>query len=675
VNRLSSRFSFVIVVALLLLAAGLRLWNLTTLPAGFSDDELIEISIIESVQAGNISVFHDLGDEGREGLYHTVQAVMTPVVGKGTIGFRILSVWANLVTLSIVYAIARRLYGRVAGIGALALLAVTFWPVLLSRHISREAIVPFLVSIVLLLTIMLLPVYRRRRRSGDNTSISAMLGFFLGVSLYVHPVGLLLVLFVVAFILYMIVSQQRMSRRRISYLTFAILVLIIISMPYLISSIRTPQLGGMERITGDRFHFSADAVVDALSGLVFQGDDDPLANLPGRPLFDLLSVLIMLAGLVVAVQRRSIPRYTLVLLALLIFAPIFLLAANTPDFENMNASLPVLALLFGLGLSMTSNWLSRDRSWQVALALVSVIVVFNLVLTSRDLFGQWPENEAVRTVYNARIGALAHYADLTSDDIPTVICGWNMNRSAGSATQRIVLMMNRKNGNVRYVDCTSALIMANGGETQQILLPDENTLANTHPEIRFWLERATPIDNDRIVPGSAVTLNVEGQLADRIGVFTVTTPVNFAPELGASSQRVIAPPVSFSNNLTFLGYIADADLRYHPGEVFSLITYWRIQNGVVPADLRLFTHILSDPGARPPANTDAIHLEPNLLRNRDVIVEVTRVPLPASLPPGRYLVSIGAYQDQSDIRLNVLEDGQPQGTRLFLFSITVEAQP
>ena len=674
-DRLSSRFSFVIVAALLLLATVFRLWNLTTLPAGFSNDELIEISIIESVQAGNISVFHNLGGEGREGLYHTVQALMTPVVGKGTIGFRILSIWANLITLAIVYAVARRLYGRVAGIGALALLTVAFWPVLLSRQISREAIIPFLVSIVLLLTTMLLPVYRRRRRSGDNTSIAAMLGFFLGVSLYVHPVGLLLILFVVAFILYMIVSQQRMSRRRISYLTFAILVLIIVSMPYLISSIRTPQLGGMERITGDRFYFSAKPVINALSGLVFQGDRDPLANLPGRPLFDLMSVLIMLVGLVVAVQRRSIPRYTLVLLALLIFAPVFLLAANTPDFENMNASLPALALLFGLGLSITSNWLSHDRSWRVALALVSAIVVFNLALTSRDLFGQWPQNEAVRTAHNARIGELAHYADLTSDETPTVICGWNVTRSSNSDAHRIALMMHRRNGNIRYVDCTSALVMANGGETQQILLPDSNALANAHPEIRFWLERATPIDSDRVVSGSAVNLNVEGQLADRIGLFTVTTPVNFAPELGESSQRVIAPPVSFTNNLTFLGYIADEDLRYHPGEVFTLITYWRIQNGVVPSDLRLFTHILSDPGARPPANTDTIHLEPNLLRNRDVIVEVTRVPLPPSLPPGRYVVSIGAYQHQSDIRLNVLEDGQPQGTRLFLFSITVEAQP
>jgi hypothetical protein len=168
---------------------------------------------------------------------------------------------------------------------------------------------------------------------------------------------------------------------------------------------------------------------------------------------------------------------------------------------------------------------------------------------------------------------------------------------------------------------------------------------------------------------------VEGTLADRIGVFTVTTPVNFAPELGQTSQRVIPPPVSFSNNLTFLGYITDKNTTYHPGDVFSLITYWRIQNGVVPSDLRLFTHILSDPGARPPANTDAIHVEPGLLRNRDVIVEVTHVPLPVSLPAGRYVVSIGAYQDQSDTRLNVLENGQPQGTRLFLFSITVEAQP
>jgi hypothetical protein len=49
------------------------------------------------------------------------------------------------------------------------------------------------------------------------------------------------------------------------------------------------------------------------------------------------------------------------------------------------------------------------------------------------------------------------------------------------------------------------------------------------------------------------------------------------------------------------------------------------------------------------------------------------VRLPESLPEGDYMISVGAYQDTSNARLDVLENGQPRGTRLFLYDITVTA--
>jgi hypothetical protein len=56
-----------------------------------------------------------------------------------------------------------------------------------------------------------------------------------------------------------------------------------------------------------------------------------------------------------------------------------------------------------------------------------------------------------------------------------------------------------------------------------------------------------------------------------------------------------------------------------------------------------------------------------------VFVQVTYVQLPESLPEGDYMISVGAYQNTSNARLDVLENGQPRGTRLFLYDITVTA--
>ena len=674
---MSNRVSFFIAVVLLLTGASLRIWHLTALPPGFSDREYVDIALIESVRDGNISVFHQLGDEGREGLYHTIQALVTTIIGDGAVGFRILPIWFNLLTLALVYAVGKRLFGPLAGISAMALMVVSMWPIMLSRQVGREALIPFFTIAIMLTMILILPLYRKRRRRGANTTSAAVFGFFLGISLYIHPAGLLVLIFAITFAIFMIRYRENMSNRRISYISFGFLLSAIVSLPYFVSTLRLPELGGIERITGDRLNLSIKAMFDSILSLFINGDTNPLQNIPGRAMFDPVSAVIIVIGLFIVLRLWKIPRYMFLLFGLVIFAPAFLFSSNAPNFSNANSILPLFALLFGIGFSITTTWLSPSRhTTSLALSALGILMIANLFLTSDALFNQWPNLDSVQTAYNGRIGQLAHHADLTSPNIPTVICGWQPGQSNTQLTNvvsRIQLSMHRENGDVRYVDCNNAFIMTNGGETQQILIPDPTLLETSHPEIRSWLEQSVPIESDEVPSNGVLSMTVSEALADRVGAFTVSTPASLAPDISENREEIIAPPISFSNNLTFLGYIAEEVDTYKPGDTFMLITYWRIQDGVVPSDLLLFTHILSDPGASPPANTDILSLDPRYLKNRDVFLQVTRVPIPESLPDGTYKISIGAYQDTSDIRLEVLENGESRGTRLFLFDIIVQA--
>jgi hypothetical protein len=103
----------------------------------------------------------------------------------------------------------------------------------------------------------------------------------------------------------------------------------------------------------------------------------------------------------------------------------------------------------------------------------------------------------------------------------------------------------------------------------------------------------------------------------------------------------------------------------------TVITYWRV-DGIVPADLRLFTHLQADPGAAPAAQTDAISVLAEQLRPRDVFVQVTFVPLPRTMPTGSYSISVGAYESNTGMRLNVFDSDQPRGTRLFIGQVAVQ---
>ncbi len=104
-----------------------------------------------------------------------------------------------------------------------------------------------------------------------------------------------------------------------------------------------------------------------------------------------------------------------------------------------------------------------------------------------------------------------------------------------------------------------------------------------------------------------------------------------------------------------------------------MTTYWRV-DGVVPPDLRLFTHILADPTSIA-AQSDPISVLPETLRPRDIFIQVTYVMLPRSMPLGKYSISVGAYRDTTpQMRLPVLVNGQPHGARLFLGQITVQGR-
>lgn len=664
---MSSRFGYTLAVIVLLIAAALRFWSLTELPPGLNNAEITDLRIMQTVLSGRIEVFYSIGGEGREGLYHVIAAGGTLFFGDAPFSFRVISVFAGLITLALVYALTTRLFGPLAGVAAAALLTTSFWPVLLSRSIARETFVPLLVAAVLFALARALRVYGRRGVE-PNTTPFAALGALLGLGFYLHPHNFMLALLSMVFIAYMVITRQSsMTRRTLSYTNFAILVLIIIAMPYVISSIRLPQLGGAGRVIGDYEGGIIRSTAAGLTSLLINGDLNPLHNLPGRPMFDLVSVLFLLLGVITALRYWKQPRFALALFALAMLLPPAVLTAGTPDFQKFSVLLPVLAVFFGLGVNTLYNSLPRQSRPFAALGLLALFG-FNLVWMGSDLFVQWQAREDVQTAYHARQNAIALYLDRTAASIPTMMCSPNLPSNRLSSADLILLMTTRDDQIVR-TDCGSGLVLLNGGEGQQVILPDANSLQTAHPYIRGWLEMGEMISADELPENAVIQLRVADALADRIGLFTSTAPVRFPPEAGGSSDPLF-PPIPFGGNITFLGYEPLEASTIVPGGFVTSITYWRV-DGVVPPDVQFFTHLLSDP-ALIVAQTDTISVEiPAQLQPRDILVQVTFIPLPRTLPNGSYTLSIGAYQDADGARMPVLDSGQPRGNRLFINTLIV----
>lgn len=676
---MSKRTSFWLALFILLIGATTRLLGLASLPPGMNMDEAQDTQIIELIRLGQVEVLYDVGDEGREGLYHTLVTVITTFIGNHPFGYRMPSVWMSLLTLSLLYALARRLYSVEIGLVAIAAMSVPFWSILLSRTIARETMLPLILTAALVTLTHALPVYRRPG-SAAGTLPFGFLGVILGLGFYIHPSHYIVVLVCMVFIAYMILTRQPMSRRTLSYLSFSIVILVIVATPFFISSLRLPELNGTTRLSGEIRLVTESGIwatiANSLSGMFFRGDSNILHNVPHRPYVDPLTGIITIIGLVFTIRQAAQPRYAILLIATVLLFPVGLLVPFSPNFMGYSAILPLLAMLFAVGvqqlLRLTASTAVNKRILPIG---VVVLLSLNLLWALYSLHFQWGRDLRVQQAYHQRIFEIANYLDTTIDDTKTVACVADLPTTVpvwratldNSVAMLALMMDNPQESSIRYVDCGTGFIIANGGAHYQLILLEPNTLDKTHPYIREWIARGDVITNG-LPPESVVSMVVEDDLSNTIGRFTTTAPTGYAPE----SPGGVAPaqlPVRLSNALAFLGYEQQSAV-YDRGGIATSITYWRVDNQL-PHDLSLFTHMLFD-AETIVSQTDAISVLPDRLQNRDVFVQITFVPIPDSLPAGTYQTSTGAYEQDAQVRLSVLENGSPRGTRLFINEILVQ---
>lgn len=680
---MSRRMSFWLAIALLFIAAVPRLIHLDELPNGLNAFELRDVQIAERIRSGQVEVLYEVGSEGREGIYHVLLTAFTTFIGNDPVGYRIVSVWFMLLATAAVYSFGRLLYGRPVGLMAMAAFTVPLWSIHLSRTISRESILPLMTIAVLIAIARSLPVYRRPNFN-PGTVPFMFLGLMLGFGFYIHPGHYLIVLMSMAFIAYMVFTRQTMSRRTLSYLSFSIVILIIVATPYLISTLRRPELGSSARFSQQILTIYETGILQTvgnnLLGLFYRGDANLLHNVPLRPLTDPLSVLVMLVGVWSVFKRFTQPRYGLTALALIFVLPFALFSTQSPNFMGYVMLLPVLALLFSLGIKQLQRNFAQPAAQRALNGFAVSLLVFNLGWSVYSYWGVWGQNPQLATDYNSRIAEIAQYLDATVSTTNTVVCVREIpnapmySSSLSQNSTLLSLMMDHPDAEkIRYVDCGSGMIFSNGGAHQQVILLEENTL-QTYPEyIQTWLAQGDLIQED-VPANSVISLIVSEPLGDTIGRYTTTAPVGYAPE----SPGGVAPallPIKFEQNLTFLGYESNLNSEaYQPADVVTLITYWRT-DGTLPRRLNLFAHVLFD-AENIVSQVDTISVQTERLTNRDVFIQIAYIPLPADLPSGTYQISVGAYQrDETDTRLAVIDPqtNAARGTRLFLSEIEVIA--
>ena len=664
------------VVLLLLVAAALRITSLGSIPPGFSQAELETLSITERFQMGQIVVLGQTQNGSMETMFPIVQATAASLLGEGLLTLRLPAVWCGLLTLALLYALTRRLHGDRAALLATGLMAVSFWPVLLARLSLREVLVPFFTLATLLAFSNAFHLRQRVSPDTPTTTGYTILGFVIAGSFYVHWFGYFLALIVTLAVIYLFVTRQAISRYAARASGFAMLVTLIVIIPYVATTLRLPDANSLTALSAAMRPPSVlQSIVDGLSALFARGDLNPAANLPGRPLLDPLTALLFLAGVIHGLRFWRRPAAFIPVLAVLVALLPALLSTEPGSFLALIGALPLIFLLAGVAGDHALRWLAARRTplARYTPLLGVLLVVGNLAWTGNDLFNIWPRQPDVMIVYHASRGLLARYLEQTARQIPSVVCSPGLVDTAGMPgdPHLFELMLHQDDAPIRFVDCANGLVIDEGGQPQQIAFTDLALLSRMQPALRVWLDDQPTTAVPGLPARSVFRLDVQQRVEDTVGRLLTTSPTGFAPESPGGAGPVTLP-ARFGGNITFLGYEIDSEQAYQGSDVIQVVSYWRV-DGRVPPDLRIFVHLLSDPAAIV-TQSSAMNTWTASLHNRDIFIQVNYLTLPQNIPPGSYDISIGAYQADSGQRLAVFDGERERGNRLFLHQITVEEE-
>jgi len=684
-HRIPGREWFAI-VALLLLAFVLRTVDLTHVPPGLHNDEVVEIKITESVAGGRVAIFFP-EDTGHEVLYYYLAAPFVRVFGSTIFAMRLPTIFLSMTGMCVIWALARRLLGPIAALVALAGFAIVFWTVEFGRivsHVVMEVPLAALAAYCFWRAWSDTRAVRSRRQRWRALVLWALSGVWLGLSINAYTAARALPAIFVVFGVYVFFVDRSQRRRWWGGIVITLAVAAIVVLPlfsYLVQNPAADQLGFFDidrplvELRQGNLALVTETSLKTLGMFAFVGDPLPYFDIPGRPVFEPVGALLLGIGLLIALCRWRQPRYAFVILWFFLSLAPGMLSQPAPNYTRTLGVQVVLFAIPGIAITALLEWRNRvfrqKPGFWTCFAL-ALLFVGNLAWTTRDYFYVWPELDVVQFWHQSGLKAVADRLQDDTDTSPVAIClpdhliderepwwkpGWLHCR----------YLLHRPDLSLRYYNCADAMVLMDG--TARYAFPDvadvdaldqfpiySQILATTNPDLDLLPNRLGVIVRGEASPGQQLSQIAAGSI------------VAWSPEVDEADQPPQIP-VSFQNEVEFLGYTLSTS-HCLPGGSFDLATYWRV-TGALPPQLSQFTHVLNAEGEIV-TQQDRLALTSASLRAGDIFAQQHRLTLPGDLAAGEYPLTIGLYTLPDGARLQIAQDGQPRGNRLWLRPVVVE---
>ena len=661
------------VIALLILAAGLRVWQIDRVPPGLHDDEVINGQIVENeIFAGHPSIFYST--DGREGLFHLTLAAALRFVGYNPLGWRLADLAWGLIGLAAIYALTKRLLDRRVALITLAFAATSFWSIFEGR--SERSV--SLIAIAALAAWAFFRAWQQPDRSGWRRWLIA--GVLTGLMLYTYIAARVMPLVFVALLIYLAVAQWPTWRAAWRGIALYVVITALVAAPLVIYLEQNPTVdtrfqaltGTIEAARQGNLMPVLTTTLQTLGMFVWQGDPQWHYNVAHTPVFDPLTSVLFVLGFAVALWRWRRVSYAFYLIWLMISLIPGMLSAPAPHFMRTAAAQVAVYTFVAIGSSAAIGWAAkRNRAWgRLASGIVIAIWLIATAVNYHNFFVVWPANDEVRFYYQANVIEMAHVLRDSPDGAPAVGCSPFLNETepwlrSPRQTIHFVLASDRT---VRWHDCRDSVVFPQGGQWREFILYLMPVEQNLPPRITDWFSGTTPTQFNAFNDSRLYMLDARERLAKALAEVK-DAEVSFAPEAGSGATQL---PIDFGHAIDLLGYQVEPSPA-EAGRPLIVTTYWKA-TGPLPQFLTVFVHLL-DQNGQIVAQDDRQSVLADTLQPGDEFMQFLPINLPPHLPAGKYRLTMGLYTSDTGQRLPIYEEEVKRGDRLFLQAVEVKPAP
>jgi len=653
--------SLLLLAFILLVAFALRAWQLTAVPPGLTHDEANHGREAIGVLNG-VYLFYFPLNYGSEPLYSYTVALSMALFGEGLLALRLVNVIFGVAAIAVTYLWAARAFDRPTALLGAALTAVSFWPLATSREALRAGMLPFFTATAVWFfwqAITAPPEQTRRRWLA-----AAGFGVSVAFTLHIYLAARVAWLMFPAFLLYLALVQRATFRRAWKPVLIGLLLAGLLVTPMFLYLRAHPEAltrldmldGPLQDLRSGNLRPVFANVSGALLAFVWPGYGDQFLayNIPGRPVFEAVTAVFFLLGLLVCLWNWKKPPFAFLLLWFGAGILPSLITGATANTTRNLAALPAVYLLPAVGfMELFRSQMGPILKRPIFIAAALLWLLLAGFISGRDYFVRWANMPDVRGAYQVNLVTALNY--LAAQETPPPIVMSTVYPGPAHDSSIALVLRPHAADDLHWVDARRALLWPDGAGGYALIPTSTPPDPAFSPFLRPLASQS--LRPDDLDPG-----------------FTLY-------ELAPNPVDVKGTAVANFNDAVRLLDGRWLDDEVLAGETAVYQTTWQVLDPtrigpVMPPtftpDTVFFTQVLTPEGSVL-AQQDTLDAPSWAWRPGDIFVQLHTITVPPETPPGAYSTITGIY-DRASLQRLPTQTGETfaSGTSLIVLSSAEE---